>query len=142
MCYRVDMNYFKSKYVRSKEKIYADLVKNARAIEKSIERESGHRDAFVRSKSLRRKVFITKNNLFWVHLYSKNQYDRKRRLKYYMCAVDLIRNTTEKPVIDRNPNGKRELVYEYYGITADGFKFAVHLKEEAGRLYFMSAFPE
>jgi hypothetical protein len=136
------MNYFKSKYPRSKERIYAELIKNARAIEKEIEKESGHRDANIRSKSLRRKVFITKNNLFWTHLYSKNQYDRKRRLKYYKNAIDLIQNTREKPVVSKNPNGKRELVYEYYGITIDNFRFAVHLKEENNRLYFMSVFPE
>jgi hypothetical protein len=59
-----------------------------------------------------------------------------------MNAIDLIQNTTEKPAINKNPNGKRELVYEYYGVTADGFKFTVHLKEEAGRLYFISAFPD
>ncbi|MDR1032593.1 MAG: hypothetical protein LBL84_01115 [Candidatus Nomurabacteria bacterium] len=132
---------FKSKYPRSKLKIYAELVKNARNIEKRIEKQCGHRDTYVRAKSLRRKIFITKNDLFWTHLYSKNQYDRKRRLRYYQNALDLIRNTTDKPALKKNPNGKRELVYEYHGITSDGFEFVVHIKEEAKRLYFMSVFP-
>lgn len=81
--------------------------------------------------------------LFWAHLNQKPRRDRKRRLRYYECAIELLRHTPNYPETKENPNGKNELVHRFAGITKDGDLFYVQVKEDkrTGSKYFMSVFP-
>lgn len=99
------------------------------------------RNPYVRSTYFKKdKVFI---NLFWQHLNQKPRRDRKRRLKYYECAIDLLRNTPHEPETKPNPNGKNEIVHRFAGLTKDGDLFYVQVKEDkrSDNKYFMSVFP-
>lgn len=55
------------------------------------------RTPYVRSVYFKKeKVFL---NIFWSHLYQKQDRDRTRRLKYFECAIDLIKNSRCSPEI-------------------------------------------
>lgn len=115
---------------------YAETVKKARRIYHDLERK---RDPFVRSAYFEKdKIFI---NTFWDHLKPKPQRDRRRRLKFYGCALELIQRSRVKP---ESPfRTKSENLYRFSGESADGQKFVVQIREESktGRKYFTSVFP-
>jgi len=69
--------------------------------------------------------------------------DRFRRLKYYDCTLDLIRNTRVQPTIKSNPNNKSELFYRFKGKTKGGNVYSVQIKENkvTKRKDFISIIP-
>lgn len=73
----------------------------------------------------------------------KHEADRKRRLKYYEAAIDLIQNSTIAPVSKPNPNRSKETLHRFYGVTADGDCFAVQIREDirTNTKYLYSIFP-
>jgi hypothetical protein len=134
------MKPFQSRYPRLNGKIYLDLEREARRLHNEIVKRT-KRNPYVRSKYFKNsKIFI---GLFWNHLNQKNQNDRRRRLVYYRCAIDLLRNSTCDPEMKINPNGKREMVYRFAGRSSDGYLFMVQVKrdERSDNKYFMSVFP-
>jgi len=76
-------------------------------------------------------------------LNQKPQRDRKRRLKYYKCAIDLLRNCTIEPDTRPNPNGRHEIVHRFAGKTCGGELFYVQVKQDkrTDNKYFISVFP-
>ena len=86
------------------------------------------------------KVFL---RVFWEHLNQKPQSERKRRLKFYLCAIELLENTTLVSEINQNPNKRNEVFYRFVGEAPHGEYFFVQVKEElrTGNKYFMSVFP-
>lgn len=74
----------------------------------------------------------------------KNWRDRVRRLKFYPAALELIRHTRIDPQVRMNPNKPKELLYRFHGITANGKKFSVHIKEGLARhqKILISVYPE
>lgn len=134
------MKVYQSKYSKLSGTSYNELERKARKLHNVIVKKT-RRNAYVRSAYFKKdKIFIT---LFWQHLNQKPQRDRKRRLKYYECAIDLLRNSTNEPETKPNPNGKNELVHRFAGITKDGDLFYVQVKENkrTNNKYFMSVFP-
>ena len=66
-----------------------------------------------------------------------------RRLQFYACALDVIRNSTTSPdTIFGNAN-KEIALHRFSGLTKDGVRFYVQIKEEkrTNRKDFMSCFP-
>jgi hypothetical protein len=118
---------------------YSEIVKAAHRVYND-EAKKTKRQPYVRSKYFGgEKVFI---GLFWNHLNQKSPRDRKRRLKYLASAFNLLKNSTQAPIAKPNPNGKKETVYRFGGVTKDGDLFYVQVKENSkGRKDFMSAFP-
>ncbi len=69
-------------------------------------------------------------------------HDRVRRLKYYLCALDLIENTMLKPYSQTNPMRKSEILHRFIGQIHTGELFYVQIKENKHKQkYFMSVFP-
>jgi len=102
------------------------VEKVAKKILKVIKNKS-KRTTFIKSAYFKKeKIFL---NIFWSHLHNKRLPDRVRRLKYFDCAVDLIRNSKIEPIIKSNPNNKSELLYRFIGITKGGEIFMVQIKE-------------
>jgi hypothetical protein len=67
---------------------YKEVSHKARAIYKEICSRT-KRKPYVRSVYFKKeKIFL---DYFWQHLQEKKWQDRFRRLKYYACALDLIR---------------------------------------------------
>ena len=86
------------------------------------------------------KIFL---ELFWRHLYEKKNFrDQLRRMKYFACAIDLIRNSHFEPISKENPNRRSEILHRFAGATIDDDLFFVQIKEDkrTGQKWFMSVF--
>lgn len=132
------MYYFKSRYRSLPGTSSSELVAYAREEFHKIQRRNPRRRPYVRSKYFRnQKIFLS---VFWDHLAQKRLIDRTRRLKFYTCALDLIRYSAEAPdaLMERG-----EVLYKFYGMDADKNKFCVQIKMNvrSGRKDFMSVYP-
>jgi len=86
-------------------------------------KKKSKRRVYIRSTYFKKdKIFLS---LFWHHLMEKHHKDRLRRLKYFYCAIELIRES------------------RFAGVTADNELFYVQIKENKrnGQKYFISVFP-
>jgi hypothetical protein len=85
------------------------------------------------------KVFI---NLYFEHLSQKSNFDRKCRLRFFSCGLDLLKNTRHAPESKPNVDNKQETLHRFYGLATSGEIFCVQVREnKRGALYFMSTFP-
>ena len=135
-----DMKVYQSRYGKLGGTSYGELERKVRKLHNQIVKKT-KRNAYVRSAYFKKdKVFLT---LFWAHLNQKTRRDRKKRLRYYECAIDLLSSSPHEPEVKLNPNGKNELVYRFAGLTKEGDLFYVQVKEDrrTGNKYFMSVFP-
>lgn len=106
-------------------------------IKKKSKRRTYLRSAFFGKE----KIFL---DLFWHHLFEKpNWRDRVRRLRYYGCALELIKNSHCSPNITMDPNTPNEVLYRFYGATAEKDLFCVQIKEKIKKKqkFFISVFP-
>ena len=120
---------------------YRDVYARANHIYKQ-EQQKTKRKPYVRSAYFKKdKVFL---ELFWTHLRQKNWRDRKRRVKYFSCALELLRHTRCDPVSVQNPNRKSEILHRFVGRTQCGEVFIVQVKEDkrSGQKWLMSVFPK
>lgn len=121
---------------------YEALVAQARYDYHVIQKLTPRREAYVRAKYFKKeKVFI---DPFWQHLQQKPSRDRRRRLKLFACAIDLIRNSVESPTSIKRRKFKPEILYRFTGQTLNGTRYYVQVKENAksGRKEFVSVFPK
>lgn len=132
-------------YSTNKKKLsgtsYKEIDKLAKNIY-SVIRKRTKRTPYLRSKYFRsEKVFL---NIFWSHLYQKHEKDRTRRLKFFDCAVDLIKSSTYHPVSRENFKNKGELLHRFVGSTKNKEKFIVQIKENkrSKRKDLVSVYPE
>lgn len=72
----------------------------------------------------------------------KHPKERRKRLKFYNPAIDLMRNTTFAPDTIFSKIDKHTLLHRFYGVSAEGLEFCVQVKEDkrTGRKDFMSVF--
>ena len=134
------MKVYQSKYGKLSGSSYGELERQVRKLYDDAARRT-KRNAYVRSHYFKKdKVFLS---LYWTHLHQQTRRDRKRRLQYYQCALDLLRNSPHEPTTKPNPNGKNEQVHRFAGTTKDGELFYVQIKEDkrSNNKYFMSVFP-
>ena len=135
------MKLYKTKVGKLTGKNYPDLYKKAFYIYKQIKQKTKRRP-YIRSSYFRKdKIFL---ELFWQHLHQKNWRDRKRRIRYYPCAIELIRHSRIDSVSTDNPNNPSEILHKFSGITPDKNIFYVQVKENKrnNQKYLMSVFPE
>jgi len=135
------MKQYKTKAGKLTGKDYPDLYKKAFSLYRQIKRKT-KRKPYIRSFYFRKdKIFL---DLFWQHLHQKNWRDRKRRIRYYPCAIELIRHSHIDPVSTDNPNNPSEILHKFSGITHDGSIFYAQIKENKrnNQKYLMSVFPE
>ena len=132
---------YKSKLSQYPGSSYEELVRQARIDYHAIHRLTPRRKPYIKSKYFgKEKVFV---NLFWEHLNQKSRNDRRRRLKLFACAIDLIRNSREKPEIIHEAGRPKEIFYRFQGASNDNKLYVVQIKEnkKTKRKYFMSVFP-
>lgn len=118
-----------------------EVIKKAKDYFTVIERRTKRRP-YIRSAYFgKQKIFFT---YFWSHLYQKPPKERKRRLVYLPCALELIQGNKNAPVSMVNPAKKSELLHRFMGITKEKEVFYVQIKENVNtdRKEFMSVFPE
>lgn len=128
---------YKSKTQKLAGTSYGELIKKAKQIEKHYV-SSLRRKPYVKSYYFdRKKVFL---NFFWIHLTQKvNCRDKGRRLKYYPCALELIKKSTYPP--NEKFIRDKTIFYRFYGVEKNTV-FCVQVKEEKGKLWLVSVFPK
>lgn len=120
---------------------YKEIHSKAIILYKQIKSKT-KRKPYVRSAYFKNdKVFL---EYFWQHIWQKNWRDRNRRLKYFLCALDLIKNSRMEPLSKQNPNKTGEILHRFAGVTKDKDLFFVQISENkrSGQKLFMSVFPE
>ena len=119
---------------------YSEVKKNTDVIFKEIKSKTKRRP-YVRSAYFKnQKIFF---DYFWEHLFQKSFDERTKRLKYFPCAIDLIKNSKNEPKFFSNPMKKSEILYRFSGLTKDKELFYVQIKENVknDKKYLMSVFP-
>lgn len=137
----IAMRVYQSKYGKYSGSSLDELIGTARKEYHLIQKRTPRRVPYVRSKYfIKDKVFI---NNFWEHLNQKSSKERVARLKYYSCAIDLLRNNTVSPDTIYTYDNMNIGLHRFYGKTKDGEYFCVQVKENkrTGRKDFMSVFP-
>jgi hypothetical protein len=121
---------------------FSEISKQATRLYQTIKKKTKRRP-YVRSTYFRKeKIFLP---LFWQHLHEKMSHkDKARRLKYFPCGIELLKNCRSTPIIKPNPNKKSEILYRFTGITPDGEIFFVQVKESKGNKekWLISIFPD
>ncbi|MDR1300095.1 MAG: hypothetical protein LBK50_00075 [Candidatus Nomurabacteria bacterium] len=130
-----NVKYFQSKQSKLYSTVYLRVYNQAKSYYESLI-QNPRRKPFVRSKYFNRKVFIDE---FWSQVRRYNLADRRRRLAFYLCAIDLIKNSRYEPTI-KYESGKK--LYEFYGIAKNSEKFAVHFRKSREHVCFVSCFPK
>jgi len=118
---------------------YIEVRKEALIIFNKIKKKT-KRKPYIRSAYFnKQKIFF---DYFWIHLHQKNPRERFKRLKYFEAAIDLIKNSRNKPIFKQNPNKKTEIIYRFAGLIKNKEKFYVQIKENtrSKRKYLMSCF--
>ncbi len=84
------------------------------------------------------KIFF---DFFWNHLKQKSPKERFKRLKLFKSAIEVIKNSRNKPETKTNPNKKTEIFYRFAGLTKSQL-FIVQIKENkrSKNKYLMSCF--
>lgn len=120
---------------------YADIYQKAFSSYKQIKKKSKRRP-YIRSAYFKKdKIFLA---LFWQHLRDKkNLRDKTRRLKYFPCAIELVRHSRFEPSSKENVDKRSEILHRFAGVTADDDLFFVQVKEDkrTGKKWLMSVFP-
>lgn len=120
---------------------FQEVHSKVTAFYKAIKNRSKRRP-YIRSVYFKKgKIFL---GLFWQHLYEKKHYrDQVRRMKFFPCAVELIRNTRYAPESKENPNKRSEILHRFAGVTSEGDFFFVQIKEDkrSGEKFLISVFP-
>lgn len=132
-------------YKSSKKKIsgsdFSEVHSKTYKMYLQIKKKSKRR-TYVRSAYFNKnKVFL---DLFWHHLFKKENWrDRVRRMKYFECGIDLIKNSHLQPSSKENPNRRSEILHRFYGITVDDELFCVQIKEDKkkNQKFLISIFP-
>lgn len=102
--------------------------------------------ALTKRQPYARSAYFSKNkvflSLFWDHTMQKSRKTRTERLKLYAAAIDLIRNSRHEPETIIEKNSPSVLLHRFYGVTKDGERFCVQIKQNkrTSRLDFMSVF--
>lgn len=135
------MRIYQSKQKRTATSSHAQLLKVARHEYHKVQKRTPRRQPYVRSAYFRKdKVFV---NQFWEHLKQKRSGDQTRRLRFFLCALDLIRYTNYGPDTIFKSDDKDIMLHRFYGASSNGFEFCVQVRESkrTGRKDFMSVFP-
>ncbi len=119
---------------------YGEVHRKAFSLFTQIKKKSKRR-VYIRSAYFHKdKVFLS---LFWHHLSDKHHKERLRRVKYFQCAIELIRETRFDPTSIENTDEKSEILHRFAGVTSDDELFYVQIKENKrnGQKYLISVFP-
>lgn len=81
-------------------------------------------------------------DVFWTHLMQKHPKERRKQLKFYKAALDLLRHSQIAPDTIFRTDDLNIILHRFHGVTKDGPYFCVQVKEDkrTGRKDFMSVF--
>lgn len=115
------MDVYKTKAGKLTGTDFYEVRAAAMVVFKKIKQKS-RRQPYIRSFYFKKdKVFL---NLFWQHLFDKENWrDRMRRLQYFEAALELIERASIKPQSKNNPNKANEILHRFTGVTKEGDLF-------------------
>lgn len=135
------MKYFQTKAEKLAGTNYKEVYQKAFRHYLEIKRRSKRR-TYIRSAYFNKgKVFLS---LFWQHLHDKfSLKDKIRRVKYFPCAIELIKKSHFGPASKENVDKKSEILHRFAGVTKDGTVYFVQIKEykRSGEKFLISIFP-
>ncbi|HFC76851.1 MAG TPA: hypothetical protein ENJ27_01335 [Candidatus Moranbacteria bacterium] len=135
------MDLYKTKKSRVSGMSYRNIYLIAREEYRKIKNQT-KRKPYVRSKYFNKdKVFM---DYFWAHLKQKSWKDRRRRLKFYSCAVELIKENKFDPETREDTTNSNIMLHRFKGVTKNNIEFFVQIKENKknNQKYFLSVFPK
>ena len=111
------MKIYKTKATKLTGTDFHEVNQKAFGLYQQIKRKTKRRP-YIRSTYFNKdKVFL---ELFWKHLFDKQNWrDRVRRLRYFSCAIELIRDSRFEPISKENPNKPTEILHRFAGATKD-----------------------
>ena len=120
---------------------YSEVSRKAFNLYNEIKKSSKRR-VYIRSAYFsKEKIFLS---LFWHHLGDKfNHKEKLRRIKFYPCALELIRNSTFDPESKENVDKRSEILHRFTGVIPEKEVFFVQIKENKinNQKYLISIFP-
>lgn len=119
---------------------YADIMPQIRQIFRALQRQTKRR-TYVRSAFFKKdKIFF---DYFWIHINQKLKHDRTRRLRFFACALELLRVSKNPPRTFIKKELPNVIYHEFLGQARDGSRFAVIIKQhrDSGKKYLLSLFP-
>jgi hypothetical protein len=132
------VQYWKVNTIPFRGNRYEDIEKQAQKFFSGLKAKT-KRKIHIRSKFFKgEKVFF---DYFWQHLYQKPVSQRRKRLKFLLCGMEVLINSTYQPEKKINPSKKTEIFYRFYGITKNNQVFAIQVKETKKSKQLMSVFP-
>lgn len=135
------MQVFRSKFDTFAGTSYPEIIEAARSEYHAVQKRTPRRVPYVRSTYFKKdKIFLS---TFWDHLNQKSRTDRVTRLKFYACAIDLLRNTRCAPDTISTYVNMNISLHRFYGQSKSGGYFCVQIKENKtnDRKDFMSVLP-
>jgi len=136
------MKVYKTRISKLSGSDYKEVNKKAFGLYNELRRKTKRRP-YVRSAYFNKsKIFI---ELFWLRIWQNQNFrDKIRRIKYFPCAIELIRKSKLDPSSKQNPNKPTEILHRFAGTTKENDLFYVQIKEDkkTGEKWLMSAFPE
>ena len=136
------MKVYKTRVSKLSGSDYKEVNKKAFGLYAEIRKKTKRRP-YVRSAYFNKsKIFI---ELFWLRIWQNQNFrDKIRRIKYFPCAIELIRKSKLDPSSKQNPNKPTEILHRFAGTTKENDLFYVQIKEDkkTGEKWLMSAFPE
>jgi hypothetical protein len=135
----MEKKYFQVKNCKIAGTSYSEIYKKAWQIYLS-EKQKSKRRPYIRSAYFKKdKIFL---NIFWSHLKEKRKIDRERRIRFYKCALELLKNNRTDPAIF-NSNNTHGKLYRFKGMVNNNEIFFVQVKENnRGNKFLISIFPE
>jgi hypothetical protein len=135
------MKFYQTKAKKIGATRYADIIKRTRKAFHDIEKKTKRRPYARSAYFNKEKIFF---DYFWTHLAQASFIDRRRRLPFFPCAIELIERSRFAPVSGRNPRKKNETLHRFAGSTPENELFYVQIKEDlkTGQKFLMSVFPE
>lgn len=118
-----------------------EVVAKARREYRHIQKLTPKRRPYVRSRYFKRdKVFV---GIFWSHLAQKHYGEQTKRLRYYPCAIDLLRNMSRGATSIISQKEADAILYRFCGESKEGLGFYVQVKQDkrSGRKDLISIFP-
>lgn len=128
-CYIYKMQTYQTKINKLNGTNFHEVRKKAFGIYLELKRKT-KRKTYIRSRYFKKdKIFLDT--------------DLTRRMKFYPCALDLIKNSHFEPASKENPNKKSEILHRFAGITPDKEVFFVQIKEmkNTNKKWLISVFP-
>lgn len=119
---------------------FVDVMPKARQEFRTLQKRTKRRP-YVRSTYFKKdKIFF---DYFWQHMQQKLPSDRARRLRYFSCALELLRKSHNDPITFMDPTQPGMFIHRFLGVAPDGQRFWVIVKESrrTNKKQLLSLFP-